>query len=196
METGKQLIIDPNPLWFIKLAESHLDFPPLVHNIVDDLKLPVDSLHDNRIHVGGSWNAFCNERYYAERCEILEHQYMPYDLNSKYFKVRNGVLLWPRINLSAYTYLLDPQRVFIWKNDCFVAELHFLDDRIVLNELKSKNDDDDDDDGCHNDTADNRTDREKLVDNLINNRINVDGIVAVAAAEEEVSDELMEVSFI
>lgn len=186
MANDKQLIIDPNPLWFIKSAESRLDFPPLVFNIVDDLKLPVDNLHDERIHVGGSWNAFYNEAYYAERCEILEHQYMPYELDSKYFEIRNGVLLWPRINLYAYTYLLDPQRVFVWKNDRFVAELHFLDDRIILNELKNK------DDYVDADT-DNRTDREKLIDNIINNQFIVDGVGVVDSTVTHEDDEPMKV---
>lgn len=38
---------------------------------------------------------------------------MPYELDGLALKVRNGVLLWPRMNLDAFTDIEDPQTVYM-----------------------------------------------------------------------------------
>lgn len=57
---------------------------------------------------------------------------MPYEIDSEYIKVRNAVLLWPRINLQSYTYILDPRRVFIMHDKKFIIEIQFVDYNTIL----------------------------------------------------------------
>lgn len=125
----KQLIIYPNPNWFISnsRADYMLNFPPIRYKRTNHLKLPFkDSLNDNKsIVMGGSYSLFCNLPLHFERCEIFENLHLPYRISTKHIRVRHGVLLWPLINMSAYTYLPDPQRVFIRYNNKFVIEFKF-----------------------------------------------------------------------
>lgn len=111
-----------------------LNFPPLRYRRVAHLKLPHNP---DDVVLGGSYNIFCGLPLYLERCAILENLYMPYILNTRHFQVLHSVLLWPAINLSAYTYLPDPQRVYFKKEHKFVATMEFDKDYITITELDS-----------------------------------------------------------
>lgn len=137
-----QLIIYPNPDWYIynennaNNIPNQLKFPPLYYSQVKNLNVPFDCNQTaGDLVLGGSYSLFCNLPLYLERCAIFEDLYMPYKLNSKYFHIRHGVLLWPRINLNAYTYLPDPQRVFIYADNKYIAEFKFSPNRIELIEV-------------------------------------------------------------
>lgn len=132
--SSNQIItIYPNKNWFIYNAEIPLNFPPIRHYKVSRLNLPFSmGLKSKDIIMGGSYNIYCDKPLYTERCQIFENQYMPYEIDSKHIKVRNGVLLWPKLNLYAYTYIKNPQRVFIHKNGRFVVEFRFHRNHIDL----------------------------------------------------------------
>lgn len=142
--------LDPHPDWIItqsgdvqSSSSSSINFPQLYYYRINGdslLNLPFNknslgvAAMNNDIVCGGSYNIYINTPLFAERCLIFEDLYFPYNINSKYIKVRYGALLWPRINLDAYTYLSDPRRVFLKKHNKFVAEFRFYKDRIELYE--------------------------------------------------------------
>lgn len=132
-----ELIVQPDPKWFLYDNQRSddgytLDFPPLHYKRVRHLDLP---LNTDDVVLGGSYNIFSQLPKYLERCAILEHLYMPYRFESKYFKINVGFLQWPRINLSAYTYIPDPQKVYFKRNGKFIACMRFNTDYIELEEL-------------------------------------------------------------
>lgn len=117
----------------IAVADAKPYFPQLHYYAMkcSELPFPYDK---TTLICGGSYNIYLDTPLFKERCLILEDLYFPYDINSKYIKVRYGALLWPQINLDAYTYLLDPQRVFLKKHNKFIAEFRFYKNRIELYE--------------------------------------------------------------
>lgn len=132
---GKQLIIYPNSNWFIcnNYTNYLLNFPPIYYKRIEKLQLPFKDFPDNKnIVMGGSYSLFCNLPLHFERCEIFEHLHFPYRLNTKYLRVRHGLLLWPLINMHAFTYLPDPRRVFLRYNNEFVIEFKFSENRIDI----------------------------------------------------------------
>lgn len=84
-------------------------------------------LREHQFLIGGSWNAFVDRPFYRERCAIFEHLYFPYDWPFLHLTVRNGVLLWPRINLSLFTNLRNPNHVVLLHatNRKILAEIVF-----------------------------------------------------------------------
>lgn len=130
-----QLILYPNPNWFIcnKNTDYILNFPPIHYKRTKHLNLPFKTFPDNEtIVMGGSYSLYCHLPLHFERCEIFEHLHLPYRLSTKYLRVRHGLLLWPNINMSAFTYLPDPHRVFLRYNNEFVVEFKFSKDRIDI----------------------------------------------------------------
>lgn len=132
--------LNPNPNWIIKddssVKKGLINFPQLHYYRLDcdGFKHLPFNVTSNDIVCGGSYNIYLNTPLFDTRCMIFEDLYFPYDIDSKYIKVRYGALMWPRINLDAYTYLHDPQRVFIKKNNKFIIEFRFYDNRIELYE--------------------------------------------------------------
>ena len=125
-------IIHPNKRWFIEELRNGLKFPPVEFRKVNYINPPPRE----SLILGGSWNCYIHLPHYDERRAILENLYMPYQLpNSQYLKIRNGVLLWNRINLSAYTNLKDPSEVYLKKNDKFVIKMRFNESNILIEEL-------------------------------------------------------------
>lgn len=130
-------IINVHPDWIKARTHKKPHFPQLHYYTVECSELPCHHSNNNSSNTlvcGGSYNIYVDTPLFEERCLILEDLYFPYDINSKYIKVRHGALLWPRINLDAYTYLPDPQRVFLKKHNKFIAEFRFYTDRIELYE--------------------------------------------------------------
>lgn len=136
-----KLIISPNPEWYIYRDDTNIKFPNLHYMKCDKIDKP------KSLRLGGSYAYFCDYPLYDERCLILEQLYMPYKLNTKNFKIRNGLLLWPHINLRAFTDLEDPNSVYIKKQnpsakngDMFIAILRFYETHIELYEYDDTND--------------------------------------------------------
>lgn len=123
-------IIFPDPQWSTFVKDEDLKFPIIKYYKISVIDIP------KNLTIGGSWNIWSHLPFYRERCAILEKLYMPYIIDSKYLKIKHGVLLWPRINLSAYTFIDDPQRVFLKKNNKFVVELRFNSDNIEIFEIQ------------------------------------------------------------
>lgn len=109
-------------------------FPPIhYYQLADDQMLDKIARSSNLI-MGGSWSIYCNLPMYDVRCAMLENLLMPYDLNSKHFKTRHGVLLWPRINTFAFTDLDRPQHVYFKKHNRVVAKMKFCTEHVELYE--------------------------------------------------------------
>lgn len=138
-KSNNKLICEPTEQRYLKHSPS-IVYPPLLYIEVDDLDLPVASneFHHPSIRLGGSYTIYHTYPFHAVRQLLFEELYFPYKLDSPRFKVRNNVLLWPRLNLSAFTYLVEPNRVFIRYGDEFCAEFIFYRDHIVLREEKQK----------------------------------------------------------
>lgn len=147
------IVLLPKPEWFQFTDRSDIYFPHLRYRTrlwheqcLADLLLPgrkithtneEQLLRDNGFMIGGTWTAFCDYPYFLERCAIFEQLYFPYNWPFVHLRVRNAVLLWPRINLSTYTCLRDPNRVVIVDQSkrSIVAEMTFsYDDGISLTE--------------------------------------------------------------
>lgn len=142
-QLSNKLIIEPKCEWFKYKPDKILEFPPL--HYIKCSKIDVSKT----IQLGGSYNIYCNFPKYFERAAIFEDQYMPYELDGRYFKVRNGYLLWPLLNLFAYTDLNDPNTVYISlqnvldksvvhaekQNINFVGKFKFYEDSIELFEI-------------------------------------------------------------
>jgi len=118
------------------------NFPKLCVSLVQKLDAPFEDLTFNQILknsnfvLGGSYNIYSHLPYYNERCAIFESLHFPYNnLDIKYFKVRNSILLWPLIQTCSYTSIMDPQRVLITKHNKIVGELRFMLSGIYLYEL-------------------------------------------------------------
>jgi hypothetical protein len=87
------------------------------------------------LRVGGSYSLFANLSLHRVRCKILEELVCPYELNGPYFRTRHGLLIWPMINLSAYTDLNDPTSVYIkYTNGKYVGRFVFKENHIELYE--------------------------------------------------------------
>jgi len=129
-EFNNRIVINPNDLWYIKSNDSLIDFPPLHYYMVKQLNVP-----EKTLVLGGSHNAYAQLPMYLTRCEIFEQNYMPYTLNTPHFKVRNAVLLWSRLNLYSYTDMMNPQTVYIKKNNVFIAKFIFDSAKIELHEI-------------------------------------------------------------
>lgn len=130
------LILNPEERWFKYQPDMSVNFPKLHYYQCSKLNVP------ESLRMGGSYSYYCDCPFYYERCAMFSHLYMPYQLNTENFKVREGFLLWPRINLKAYTDLLDPRSVYIKKqflnsgeDDKFVAVFRFCDSYIEICEL-------------------------------------------------------------
>lgn len=113
-----------------------IEFPPLDYRSVGEITSVRDKIGTPRLQLGGSYNVFHDLPFHAARCSIFEEQFMPYKLSSEHFKVRHGILLWPRLNLSAYTDIESPQVVYILHNNEFIAEFIFAEDRVIINEVE------------------------------------------------------------
>lgn len=126
-------ILDPDPRWFIYDSEKTLNFPKLYYIPCGKIKIEAP---DSSLILGGSYSHFCGRPFHFERCSILEEQYMPYDLNTKHFQVRHGVLLWPLLNLYSYTDLNSPETVYIKSkmSNEFIAMFKFRKSHIELYE--------------------------------------------------------------
>lgn len=121
-----------NDKWFIKSKDGYVNFPPLHYFMVESLDEP----QEKKLVLGGSHTAFVQLPMYFTRREIFEENFMPYQIkDSNNFKIRNAVLLWPRLNLYSYTDLSDPQSVYIKKGYKFVAKFTFSTERICLYEV-------------------------------------------------------------
>lgn len=139
INNGK-LILKPNPQWFIYNPDSIINFPELHYIECDEIIVP------KTLQIGGSYSCFCHLPFHFERCQIFEELKMPYNLNTKNFKIRNGYLLWPYINFRAYTDLDDPQTVYIKKqfpnnkssNNDFIAKIKFCSSHIEIHEIVEK----------------------------------------------------------
>lgn len=132
---SNRLIIYPNPNWFISNnATDHLlKFPPIHYFRTKHLDLPFKDTPDNTsVVMGGSYSLFCDLPLHFERCEIFENLHLPYRISTKHIRVRHGLLLWPLINMSAFTYLPDPRRVFLRYNNKFVIEFKFSKNHIDI----------------------------------------------------------------
>ncbi|ATY70251.1 OrNV gp129-like protein [Tomelloso virus] len=137
MTAISRLILYPNPKWFKYTTDEYLDFPELHYIECNELTPPSDPL------LGGSYSYFCDLPHHFERCAILENLYFPYELDTPNFKVRHASLLWPMINLSAYTDKNDPKSVYFKRRNVskvqnstdFFAKLVFLPERIELYEI-------------------------------------------------------------
>lgn len=63
---------------------------------------------------------------------------MPYELDGLALKVRNGLLLWPSMNLDTFTDINDPKTVYVRQPDRnannmnFVARIRFNVDHIEI----------------------------------------------------------------
>ncbi|AYP97973.1 DiNV CH01M ORF64-like protein [Mauternbach virus] len=130
MESENLVILYPNNIWYIKSVDNLIDFPPLHYYKVSQLNVP-----EKTLVLGGSHNIYAQFPMYLTRCEIFEQNFMPYTLNTIHFKVRNAALLWPRLNLYSYTDMVDPQNVYIKKNNTFVAKFVFSKTKIELYEI-------------------------------------------------------------
>lgn len=138
MVSVEPIILKPNEHWYINYPDEYnIYFPTLYYYKVESLDVKPDTFV-----LGGSHNAYAQEPLYMTRCQILEYNYFPYNLNSYYFKVRNGILLWPRINLYAYTDMSDPQSVYFKKNNEYIGKLTFSVDRLELYEVVNSDNDD------------------------------------------------------
>lgn len=141
MNSDKVIDILPNKDWILT-NDEYIKFPIIkYYRQLRNLDLPfhfngnISKLYnDGTLTIGASWNNLIHTSHYMARCYIFEKLYMPYKIDSEHIKIRNGVLLWPKINLYAYTYLPDPRRVFILKNNKFVIEFKFNDDCIIIRE--------------------------------------------------------------
>nr|DBA13166.1 TPA: hypothetical protein [Oryctes rhinoceros nudivirus] len=145
-----RLIIKYNPEWFKYKSDLPINFPELHYIKCSKIASP------ESVILGGSYNYYYTHPFYFERCEIFERLFMPYELNTPNFKVRNGILIWPYLNLRSYTDLDDPDCVYIKrqnpisaKRDQYVAMFRFCETHIELHELDTPDDcgaDDDEDD--------------------------------------------------
>lgn len=126
-------IIKPEPEWFQKKSDDPLDFPVLYHIIVNQLDTSIIRSHEKDLIIGATWTHTESPFMHARR-QIFERLHLPYKINSSYIQVRNGVLLWPVVNLSAYTLLQDERRVFLYheKKKRFIAEFKFNEYYIEL----------------------------------------------------------------
>lgn len=137
MTDTQSITLYPNPKWYISkssvptLNNDFVHFPKLYYYKVDKLN---DIIPENLV-IGGSHNIYAQLPMYFTRCEIFEKNFMPYNLDTLFFKVRNGILLWPRINLYAYTDMTNPQCVYIKKNNRYVAKIIFSPNDIQLYEV-------------------------------------------------------------
>nr|WOJ45411.1 hypothetical protein [Apis mellifera nudivirus] len=125
------LSISPNPDWYRGRNDSPLRFPPLKYTRTSNSIIP-----NGRLVIGASWNVFHDQTpWFAARRAIFENLYFPYQFPGIYLKVRHAALLWPRINLSAYTLLSNPRYVYISDGQRYVAEFQFDNDCIRLTEF-------------------------------------------------------------
>lgn len=131
-----RLIIKYNPEWFKYKSDLPINFPELHYIKCSKIESP------ESVILGGSYNYYYTHPLYFERCEIFERLFMPYELNTPNFKVRNGILIWPYLNLRSYTDLNDPNCVYIKrqhpisaKRDQYVAMFRFCETHIELHEL-------------------------------------------------------------
>lgn len=86
---------------------------PLLHYKRIDEPLNSSILTQRQLQMGGSYNIFHELPFHDARCAIFENHFMPYELDGIALKVRNGVLLWPRMNLDAFTDIKDPKTVYM-----------------------------------------------------------------------------------
>lgn len=124
------LPILPNPDWYRERNESPIRFPRLKYTRTPNAITP-----DGRLIIGASWTAFHDQTpWFAARRAIFENLYFPYQFPGIFLKVRHAALLWPRINLNAYTLLSNPRYVYISDGQRYIAEFRFDDDGINLTE--------------------------------------------------------------
>nr|WAQ80006.1 hypothetical protein LK20_00002 [Oryctes rhinoceros nudivirus] len=149
-----RLIIKCNPEWFKYKSDLPINFPDLHYIKCSKIASP------ESVILGGSYNYYYTHSFYFERCEIFERLFMPYELNTPNFKVRNGILIWPYLNLRSYTDLDDPDCVYIKrqhpisaKRDQYVAMFRFCETHIELHELDMPDDRGADDDDYDKTTA-------------------------------------------
>lgn len=131
----------PNKRWLVT-DDEFVKFPKIEYRRqLNDLTLPFDYPNksisqlydDDELIVGASWNNLHYTPNYLARRYIFEKLYLPYEIDSEHIKVRNAVLLWPRINLQSYTFVADPRRVFVMNNDGkFIIEFQFIDNDTIL----------------------------------------------------------------
>lgn len=126
-------------LGLLKPLDRSLRFPSLVYRLVDrELPDLEDALLASRLLVGGSWNCFLSLPLHRERCAILEDLAFPYRHEFRHLETRHGCLLWPRVNLDAYTWLDRPTVVFLRKPLLgFCARLEFRANCIELVETET-----------------------------------------------------------
>lgn len=108
--------------------------PPLVHRLVARLTAPPL----DRLRVGCSYSCFADRNWFGLRASVCEKNLLPYDLDTPHFKVRHGVILWPRFNLYAYTDLQDPDTVYVRSREPttrWIAVLRFDASLVTLTEL-------------------------------------------------------------
>lgn len=132
-------------LGLLKLScrtDEMLRFPTLLYRLSDnELVEAREAVRQSRLIVGGSWNRFLHLPLHRERCAILEDNAFPYDYPFRFLEVRNACLLWPRVNLDAYTWLDKPWIVFIRKPGVgFCAKIEFLPRCIELTETTDPRD--------------------------------------------------------
>lgn len=140
-KTNDILVIKPEREWFIVKPNNPINFPKLHYIKCSEIIIP------DTLQLGGSYNYYCSLPLYFERCEIFENLRFPYKLNSPNFKVRYGLLLWPYLNLYAYTDLNEPNSVYIKKqynqsedSNSFIAKFKFYTSHIELYEINTGND--------------------------------------------------------
>lgn len=132
-------------LGLLKLSgrtDEMLRFPTLLYRLSDNALVEAsEDTGRSRLIVGGSWNRFLHLPLHKERCAIFEDNAFPYDYPFRFLEVRNACLLWPSINLDAYTWLDKPWIVFLRKpNIGFCVKLEFRTRCIELTETTAPRD--------------------------------------------------------
>ena len=137
--------------WLFEGRNGNILYPLLYHrtvDVVDDDKrfrnndLVRDILNARRcidLRLGGSYNIFSYLPLHSIRVAWFENNLLPYAISTPVFRVVNGIFLWDRFNMSLYTDLVEPTRVFVKKDDKFIGKIEFKDN-IYITELNFERD--------------------------------------------------------
>lgn len=132
---SKGIVIAPDNDWLRMGTDDQIRYPPLIYRRVKSIEITQE------IIIGATWSVWCDSTpWFQVRRSIFENLFFPYKIPGLHLTVRHSALLWPRINLFAFTDLKQPRCVYIKSPRDFgltVARFYFNDDAIVLDELEA-----------------------------------------------------------